>query len=250
MTTDDALAWINGGWKSSKYVRTIPNVGTGIDVDKLYGFQCKDFANAFAEYMGAPFTGGNAIVLWTVPQAGWHKVTQPQAGDVFVRNFFSGGVNYGDTGVVKSVGADTVRVVQQNLAGSLSYGSPPAETTYAKSIMLGYLRRDNINTGGGMIGDTDAEFSRWNKLHRLILGADSTRANFRNSAVGKSWLTAMEILSDHPGANAEQDLADWARNNRARVLAEIETLRLTIADLKKNSCTTAERQFLTLRKQI
>ncbi len=144
MTTQDALNWINGGWRSSRFARTIPVVGTGIDVDRLYGMQCKDFANGYADYMGAPFTSGNAIALWRVNQPGWHKVSTPQIGDVFVRDYISGGVNYGDTGVVKSVGNGTVRVVQQNLAGNLQVGSPPAEATYNQSIMLGYLRNNKI----------------------------------------------------------------------------------------------------------
>lgn len=144
MTQQDALNWINGEWRSSRFAKTIPGVGTGIDADNLYGFQCKDFANGFADFMGNPFGGGNAIALWNVAQPGWHKVNAPQPGDVFVRNYTSGGINYGDTGIVKSVSGNRITVVQQNLAGNLKVGSPPAETTYNQNIMLGYLRNDRI----------------------------------------------------------------------------------------------------------
>lgn len=143
MTIQDGMNWINGGWQASKFCKTL-NGKKGIDVDNLYGFQCKDFANGYADYMGDPFTGGNAIALWNVPQPGWTKVSSPQPGDVFVRNAVINGVNYGDTGVVNSVGNGTVSVVQQNLAGNLNVGSPPAQHTYNQSIMLGYLRNDKI----------------------------------------------------------------------------------------------------------
>lgn len=156
MTTQQALDWMNGGWRNSKYARTIPGLGLGIDVDKQFGFQCKDFANGFADFMGNPFGGGNAIALWLFGQPGWHKVGNPQIGDVFVRNYTAAdGVNYGDTGVVKEVIGNKVRVVQQNLAGNLLVGSPPAERVYDQSIMLGYLRNDNIGDGMEMFNDGD-----------------------------------------------------------------------------------------------
>lgn len=144
MTTQQALDWMNGGWQASKYCKTIAGIGKGIDVDNVFGFQCKDFANGYAEFMGAPFSFGNAIVLWDVPQPGWHKVSTPQVGDVFVKDYVSGGVNYGDTGLVKAIEGSNVRVVQQNLAANLYFGSPPAERVVAQSQMLGYLRNDNI----------------------------------------------------------------------------------------------------------
>lgn len=52
-----------------------------------------------------------------------------------------------------------------------------------------------------MIKDTDNEYGRWNKLGFQIRGRNLTRSEFRKSAVGLTWLRAMEILSDNPEAD-------------------------------------------------
>lgn len=217
MTTQDALNWIDGGWRTSRYAKTIPNVGTGIDVDNLYGFQCKDFANGYADYVGNPFGGGNAIALWDVKQAGWRKVSDPQPGDVFVRNYTaSDGINYGDTGVVKSVNGSTVRVVQQNLAGNLNVGSPPAERTYNKSIMLGYLRNNSI--GEEIVAKpSKAEVKSAAATYDRNL-SDSEVDYYANN----SWEVLLNALL--PAVNAD----------RLQYLKAIGELRQQVEDLKAN----------------
>jgi hypothetical protein len=80
-----------------------------------------------------------------------------------------------------------------------------------------YDRYDNteqwdINLGGDdMIEDKDNEYWRWNKLGMQIRGRSLTRAEFRKSAVGKSWLRAMEILSDDKEANTATQMQDVGR---------------------------------------
>ncbi|WOI86004.1 hypothetical protein [Rhodococcus qingshengii] len=59
--------------------------------------------------------------------------------------------------------------------------------------------------GDEMISDKDNEYWRWNKLGQQIRGRSLTRAEFRKSAVGKTWLRAMEILSDDKEADKATD---------------------------------------------
>jgi hypothetical protein len=72
--------------------------------------------------------------------------------------------------------------------------------------VLGWLRPKNSQTntpqgGEAMISDADNEYGRWNKLFRQIRGRNAGRDEFRAAAVGRSWLSAMEILSDSPEAD-------------------------------------------------
>lgn len=51
-----------------------------------------------------------------------------------------------------------------------------------------------------MINDLDNEYARWHQLGLLIRGRTLTRDEFRASAVGRTWLQAIEILMDNPEA--------------------------------------------------
>lgn len=133
---------MNWDWKTSKYKRTI-NGKTGIDVDRLFGFQCKDLVNAYAEeHIKRPFNLGNAESLWRVDQPGWAKQKTPKPGDVFVMWYSYNKVEYGHTGIVTKVNSHGFYSLDQNWYGSsLTEGSPPAEVfhVFDKSIR-GYLR--------------------------------------------------------------------------------------------------------------
>lgn len=146
-----SLEWINGGWRNDKYAKTVPSWGgRGIDVDGSFGFQCKDFVNALAIHLGAPFKAGNAIVL-KQPQNGWEFVTNPQPGDVFVMDYVSGGVNYGHTGGVTRLATNGFYSVDQNYKNAnLTHGSTPVEVFHSfSSPGLKFLRRK----GGEMPAD-------------------------------------------------------------------------------------------------
>jgi hypothetical protein len=176
MTTQDALAWIRGNWKQSPYAKVIDGK-LGIDVDGLFGFQCKDWANGYAFYLGNPFTSGNAIALWQLDQPGWTKVVgSPKLGDVFVKNFVANdGINYGHTGVVDEITATGFWSYDQNVVNySLTKGAPPARIFHKFTEMLGYLRNNNL--GGSMIDETTA-YGMVSSIHRGITDTDPEPAN-------------------------------------------------------------------------
>lgn len=58
-----------------------------------------------------------------------------------------------------------------------------------------------------MINDSPQEFSRWTKLHEQIRGRKPTHDEFERAALNRTWLQAMEILSDDPEADAHYSLA-------------------------------------------
>lgn len=145
-----ALEWIRGGWKSSPYCRTDDLGRVGIDFDTVWGFQCKDFSNAYANFLGHDFTAGHAITLWTDPQDPyWKKVSNPQPGDVYVKDVVLDGVNYGDTGIVDEVTSTGIYVWAQNQVLdnlTLYKGHPPVRVFYRFNQIKGYLRGDIMDT--------------------------------------------------------------------------------------------------------
>lgn len=64
-----------------------------------------------------------------------------------------------------------------------------------------------VEIGEEMIQDTDQEYSRWRQLAYQIRGRALSRDEFRQSAVGKTWLNTIEILSD----DAEAHIATHAQ---------------------------------------
>jgi septal ring factor EnvC (AmiA/AmiB activator) len=68
-----------------------------------------------------------------------------------------------------------------------------------------YLTTNAQTQGGDMIPDDNNHYGRWRQLGWFIRGRELSRDEFRKSAVGLSWLKAMEILADSPEANAAQN---------------------------------------------
>jgi septal ring factor EnvC (AmiA/AmiB activator) len=96
---------------------------------------------------------------------------------------------------------------------------------------------DLIGGKGGsedMINDADNEFARWHQLAMMIRGRELSRDEFRRSAVGLSWLHAMEILADDPEAQAALDAQSVgqiaARDNWQ---GQIGTLQSQLQDAQK-----------------
>lgn len=158
-TQANVISWLEGGWKESPYAVSYIQ-GLGIDTDHLYGFQCKDLANAFADWLGHPLTPGDAYTAWTEPQDSfWEKVpyisgSVPQVGDmpVWRPEAYNGLAGHIDI-VYKVNGSSSFISLAQNwLNASLIYGSPPRFVTHAYNLPLyGYLRpklmEENMQAG-------------------------------------------------------------------------------------------------------
>lgn len=145
MNSKDVVAWINGGWRSSPYAKQHNN-GFGLDVDNLFGFQCKDLANAYGAWLGHPLSAGNANALWDWPQDGFYTKIgadqTPRVGDIFVSYYASGGIEYDHTGVIAgNISPAGFTSLDQNwFSSSLDFGSPPAMVNHDYSKIRGYLR--------------------------------------------------------------------------------------------------------------
>src|SRR6187549_561590 len=133
----------------------------------------------------------------------------PQPGDIIIWNGNlpnSGGA--GHIAVYLSAFAGGFVSFDSNWGGKYCH-----QVSHNWSYVLGWLHPNNQstnNTSAGdepMISDADNEYGRWNKLFYQIRGRNAGRDEFRNAAVGRQWLTAMEILSD----NSEADAATHAQ---------------------------------------
>lgn len=100
-----------------------------------------------------------------------------------------------------------------------------------------------IKEGEDMIQDTDHEYTRWANLSKFVRGRSNskkelvplTRDEFRKSAVGKTWLKAVEILMDDQEAHkaiAALNLGVLARedNWEGQIHSLIAQLKATPAD--------------------
>lgn len=213
-TLAEALAWANGGWKTDKYAKTLNGV-RGIDVDGQDGFQCKDFANAYAEYVGAPFSLGNAIVLWNQPQKNWTKQSSPKPGDVFVKHYVSGGVDYGHTGVVVQVLSGSFTSVDQNwYNASLTHGSPPAKVAHSNNDVIGFLR---TNLGGGTVRNMN-EGDRYNLLWWTVgqeRAEEAKKMNYFGAWIGKEYGSAVK------GILTSKQYQDWLVKSKQMPVATV-----------------------------
>lgn len=94
-----------------------------------------------------------------------------------------------------------------------------------------------------MISDVDNEYGRWEKLGYQIRNRHLTRDEFRKSAVGNSWLTAMEALSDDPEADRATQaqevgrvaVADNWEGQINSLVQEMGGIKVEIVNLKINA---------------
>lgn len=126
----------------------LSSVGKRFDGDGQFGAQCKDFANAYAQWLGHPLQPGDAAQVWHDTQDPyWQKIphTQsfvPQLGDIVVWDARKASP-YGHVAVVLEANAESFTSVDQNWHNSnLETGSPAAliTHTYLAPDVLGYLR--------------------------------------------------------------------------------------------------------------
>lgn len=136
-------------------------------------------------------------------------------GDIVVWKGDGGG--YGHIGLLLS--GDRVFEENVGLAGAPSMNVPDGEggftkvyasridplyQNWRKGAPTFYRVRSYSEGDEPMISNVDNEFGRWSKLYNQIRDTEvpPTRQQFIDAAVGRSWLTAMEILSDNPSADA------------------------------------------------
>lgn len=166
MTQQDAINWARTGWVNSRYTKRI-NGNLGIDTDGYYGFQCKDFVNAYGEWLGHPLKAGNARTLWEQPQDPWYqKVSSPQPGDISVFAPAPANGNAGHTDIV--VGPGFTSVAQNWGVGSNGVtGLPPATVSHTMNGVYGFLR-PQFNQGGVDMSLTRAQMGQvmWLSIRR------------------------------------------------------------------------------------
>lgn len=133
------------------YFENLANIGSGVDNDGAYGYQCADVTCYIANhYFGKPLWG-NAINLLDSAKAQGFEVVYvsdgavARAGDAFVKHFVAGnGVDYGHTGlVIKDSDGTTLKTIEQNIDGNADYlevGGPSRYNERSYNGIVGFIR--------------------------------------------------------------------------------------------------------------
>ncbi len=84
------------------------------------------------------------------------------------------------------------------------------------NVFYCHLSKINVQVGqkigeDEMIQNSDNEWARYSRMFRQIRGRLPSRDEFNKSGVGKSWLNAIEILSDGQEADVNTHYADVGR---------------------------------------
>lgn len=198
--SDLRVDWALGGWQNSRFAKTI-NGRKGIDTDGWYGFQCKDFVNAYFDYVVGWIPGGNAIDLVGIGlPASLQRITytpgvQLQPGDVFVERRGA----FGHTGVVILTNAGGWTSIDQNwFNANDTVGSPPAQVNHNFSLLACVIR---VVPGKGAIGgDMKADLSMIRQMAQTV-GGRVGRNGFSD--------TNGPDLQSHIGNDAGQEFLNW-----------------------------------------
>lgn len=189
-------------------------LGKRVDADGVYQYQCVDLIRQYIhELYGKPKTGawGNAIDYWTKTNSNvlqhFDRVasTDARQGDIVVF-YGTSGNPYGHIGIVDGQNADSILTLEQN--GSSGNGSGVGGDAIRlrwipKNRVAGLLRMKGSTMS--VIPDADNYYWRYGqKLAERLRGRQLSREEFRKHLVGKSDLTAVEILSDDPEADRVQ----------------------------------------------
>ena len=203
--------------------------------------------NPFAARGDARYVGDNLVAqgLATVVPAG-----QQREGDVVVYKYGQ----YGHIGILLSGGrffqenANTAGAQRRVLAdGTVVYSSTivPLYSSLGGAAPSFYRLKSYVgNVAGGdegVIGNTDNEYARWRQLGVQVRGRVMGRDEFVAAAVGRTWLAAIEILSDDAEAVRTQQAQEvgqiavndnWQQQIYDR-MAERDAAYKNIADLQK-----------------
>lgn len=132
------------------YSKSLADAGTGVNFDKMYGFQCADLPVAIVySELGIRLYGNASQLLDSAESQGvkvvWYTPgIKPKAGWIFVMSFYGAdGVNYGHTGVViEDSDGVTMKTIEQNIDGNADYlevGGPARYNTRDMSQMMGFI---------------------------------------------------------------------------------------------------------------
>lgn len=147
-TPDNKFAVSESSLKNSIKQWLTKSVGESFDTDGHYGLQCKDFANAYAQWLGYPLQPSNAGETWDVEQDSyWKKVSYqpgmiPQLGDIVIWGGWPENI-FGHIAVILEASTNTFQSVDQNWNSTdVTKGSPAAiiEHSYTKPKIIGFLR--------------------------------------------------------------------------------------------------------------
>lgn len=139
------------------------DAGTGVDYDKMYGYQCADVTcYGIYEHFGTRLWGNAIDLLRSAESAGLQVVygaQYPKAGWFFVKNFVAGdGVNYGHTGLVyEDSDGSTIKTIEQNIDGNLDYlevGGPCRYNERSVDSIVGYIVPPEEDESGWQKNDT------------------------------------------------------------------------------------------------
>ncbi|SDP32897.1 CHAP domain [Arthrobacter sp. ok909] len=185
--------------------------GKAADFDGVYGAQCVDLFNFYnrdvvgQDFVPTPTTGGAADLWNDYPSLpGYKKVANTPDGVPPKAAVVIWAANTKVTGAAGHVGmasgeGDATYFV--SFDQNYPTGSLPHMQRHSYDGVLGWYIPNNQG-GDEVITDADNEYWRWNKLFRQIRGRDASRDEFRQAAVGRTWLQALEILSDDQEADA------------------------------------------------
>ena len=184
------------------------DAGTGVDYDKMYGYQCADVTcYGIYEYFGIRLWGNAIDLLRSAEAAGLQVVygaQYPKAGWFFVKNFVAGdGVNYGHTGLVyEDSDGSTIKTIEQNIDGNadfLEVGGPCRYYERSVNSIVGYIVPPQEDQSGWQHDDTgwwyvneDGSYptNKWQKIDNVWYYFDSNgymKANYWNKHTDGYW---------------------------------------------------------------
>lgn len=226
------------------------SIGKRYDTDGYYGAQCKDYANAYAGFMGHPLKASNANATWTLAQDPyWQKLANtptflPQPGDIVVWGAWSGNP-YGHIGVVLDANLNSFRSVDQNWFNANStVGSPAAVVShnYTNPRVVGFLRPTYTTNSAPAQGDEMiVNADQATKIYKMLrpngggspgeidgTAGKRTFANFLNDAQGE--INARDTALRNQDARLNELQAQVNDLSARPTKAEVEALKQQVAD--------------------
>lgn len=133
-----------------RFSKGLADTGTGIDFDKMFGWQCVDLSAAIVyRELGIRLYGNASQLLDSAESQGvkvvrYSRGIKPKAGWIFVMHYFGAdGIDYGHTGVViEDSDGVTMKTIEQNVDGNADYlevGGPARYYKRDMSQMMGFI---------------------------------------------------------------------------------------------------------------